>query len=203
MFTLKITIKYDEIREYYNAKAPDLPKYVATILNQANRFSQGTRPEVVGQMSDLIQEFPGSTLYEWREWYFERHSAAIDTATDRIMDMLQKMQDAMAGISKQMVREWVEDLVIVKTFIGLRCQAAILKRIAELCDLSHRLAKPEEEARGIDGYVGDTPLSIKPKTYEIMAALSEDIEVQVVYYEKTKQGITFTFDESSIGRPCP
>lgn len=198
MFALKITIKYDEIREYYEANAPDLPKYVATILNQANRFSQGTRPKVVGQMSDLIQEFPGSTLYDWREWYFERHPAAIDAAIDKIMDMLKKMQDAMVNIDEEMVREWVEDLVIVKTFLGLRCQAAVLIRIAELCGLSYQLAKPEEEARGIDGFIGDTPLSIKPETYEIMSLLPEDIQVQVVYYEKTNTGITFTFDENTI-----
>ncbi len=195
---MDITIEYDEMRDYYDTKAPDLPKYVAPILNQANRFSQGTRPKVVGQMSDLIQEFPGSTLDEWREWYLVQYPGAINEATNRIMDMLQKMQYAMVNIDEETVREWVEDLVIVKTFLGLRCQAAVLTRIAELCGLSYRLAKPEEEARAIDGFIGDTPLSIKPKTYEIMDVLPEDIQVQVVYYEKTNTGITFTFDETTI-----
>jgi len=28
------------------------------------------------------------------------------------------------------------------------------------------MAVPEEEAKGIDGYIGDIPISIKPQTYE-------------------------------------
>lgn len=151
-------------------------------------------------MTDLTQEFPGSTLDEWRQWYLERHPGAIETATNRIMAVLEKMQDAMASIDEEMVRKWVDDLVIVKTFLGLRFQAAILKKIAELCDTTYRLAEPEEESRGIDGFVGHVPFSIKPETYQTMARLPEDIQAQVVYYKKTNKGITFTFDETAISR---
>jgi len=196
---MQITISYDEVRACYEVEALDLPKYAAAILNNANQVAQATRPKGVGQMTDLIQEFPGSTLDEWRQWYLERHPETIETATNRIMAVLEKMQDAMASIDEQMVKKWVDDLVIVKTFLGLRFQAAILKKIAELCDTSYRLAEPEEEARGIDGFVGHVPFSIKPESYQTMGRLPEDIEAQVVYYEKTNKGITFTFDETAIG----
>jgi hypothetical protein len=35
----------------------------------ANQNAQGTRPKVVGQMSELIKEFPGKDVAEWEEWY--------------------------------------------------------------------------------------------------------------------------------------
>ena len=38
-------------------------------MNLANQNSQGTRSKVVGQLSDLIQEFQGNSIEEWEEWY--------------------------------------------------------------------------------------------------------------------------------------
>jgi hypothetical protein len=54
---------------------------------------------------------------------------------------------------------------------------------------SYRTSLPEEEAKGIDGYIGDNPVSIKPQTYESKQMLPKSIGVQIVYYEKVKDGI--------------
>lgn len=54
-----IKISNTEILSLLDAEASDFPKYATQILNLANQNAQGTRPSVVGQMSDLIQEFPG------------------------------------------------------------------------------------------------------------------------------------------------
>ncbi len=40
----------------------EFPKYTTQLMNLANQNSQGTRPKVVGQMSDLIQEFDGKKI---------------------------------------------------------------------------------------------------------------------------------------------
>jgi len=42
----------------------------------------------------------------------------------------------------------------------------------------------EEEARGIDGYIGEIPVSIKPHTYDAKASLPEHIDVKIIYYRK-------------------
>jgi len=62
---MQIKIKADEIRRLMDVETPELPKYVTQILNIANQNAQGTRPKVVGQMSELIKEFPDNTLEEW------------------------------------------------------------------------------------------------------------------------------------------
>ena len=100
----------------------------------------------------------------------------------------------MAQIDEAMVHRWVEDLVLVKTFIGLRFQEAILKKVAEQKGLTYRASTGEEESQGIDGYVGESPVSIKPDTYKAQALLlPESIDVGMIYYTKLKDGIALEF----------
>jgi len=51
------------------------------------------------------------------------------------------------------------------------------------------------EKRSQDGYIGNIPVSIKPETYKIKAALREDIAVKIIYYEKIKSGIQVDYGE--------
>ncbi len=193
-----IKISNNDILSLLNAEASTFPKYATQILNLANQNAQGTRPSVVGQMSDLIQEFPGSKLKEWEEWYLNKHPESLSLAANKIFEMVDNFKDVMTQIDKEMVERWVKDLVILKTFIGLKFQEAILKSVASEFGKPYRLATPEEESQGIDGFIADKPISIKPSTYEMKKSLAEIIEVPIVFYEKLKDGIRITFDESLI-----
>lgn len=186
---MKIKITNEEIKKYLNILTPDFPKYVAPLINLANQYAQGTRPKVVGQMSELIQEFEGKTLQEWEEWYLKKNPDAIRKATERILLKLKELKNALDEINCKTVEQWVRDLVIVKTFAGLRFQEAILKKGAEIKGTNYRLAEPYEESKGIDGYIGNIPVSIKPYTYDIKASLPEHIGAKVIYYKKIKDGI--------------
>nr|BAL58220.1 type II restriction enzyme MjaI [uncultured prokaryote] len=163
---MKIKITIEEIRKYLDIETPEFPKYVAPLINLANQYAQGTRPRVVGQMSELIQEFEGKSLEEWEEWYLKKKPDAIKNATEKILHKLKELKNAMDEIDRETVERWVRDLVIVKTYAGLRFQEAILKKGAEIKGTTYRLSEPEEESKGIDGYLGDIPVSIKPHTYK-------------------------------------
>lgn len=93
-----------------------------------------------------------------------------------------------------MVRKWIEELVVVKTYCGLKFQEAILRKIAEEKQSDYRLATPEEEAQGIDGFIGNSPVSIKPITYRIMNELPEHIDVPIIYYDKKKSEIVVEYN---------
>ena len=86
-------------------------------------------------------------------------------------------------------------MVINKTFNGMYVQKAILASLAEKTGKSFRLATPQEESIGIDGYVGDIPYSIKPDTYKTMKRLSETIDVKMIYYTKTKNGLSIEVED--------
>ena len=193
---MKIKLSNDEIQEYV-IKAPtcEFPKYTTQIMNLANQNSQATRPKNVGQMTDLIQEFPGRTFDDWVQWYKERYPNAIDEATEKIITMVENLKDAFIKIDHEMVRAWVEDLVLVKTYTGLRFQEAILRKLSEIKGCDYRLAEPSEESQGIDGFVGEDAYSIKPNTYEAMPFLSESIDIKMIFYEKKRDGIVFEIQE--------
>jgi hypothetical protein len=190
----QLIIKNSQITRELIGKGSEFPKYTTQIMNLANQNAQGTRPRVVGQMSELIEKCPKGTYNDWVKWYSERMPEALDDATERVYLMVQNLASAIKLVDKSLVRKWVEDLVLAKTFTGFCFQESILKAIAERKWLKYRRATPEEESRFIDGYVGDTPVQIKPVTYKTKNMLHENINVKLIYYEKLKDGIRVEYD---------
>ncbi|MEA3360666.1 MAG: MjaI family restriction endonuclease [Thermodesulfobacteriota bacterium] len=190
----KTKLKNNEIKKLLGVDSPDFPKYSTQILNLANQNAQGTRPAVVGQMSELIQEFSGKSIREWEEWYLKEYPDAIQKASEKILEMVDNFKNVMSKIDRQLVENWVRDLVIIKTFIGLRFQEAVLEKIGELLKKDYRLATAEEESHGIDGFVGGIPVSIKPESYKSKNSLSEHIEAKIVYYQKVKDGLVIDIE---------
>ena len=68
----KIKLKNAEITQEIAGEVARFPKYTSQLMNLANQNSQGTRPKIVGQMTDLFQEFTGREFEEWEAWYLEQ-----------------------------------------------------------------------------------------------------------------------------------
>ena len=196
---MKYALKNEALEHYNESDTYEFPKYTSQLINWANQNAQGTRPVVVGQMSELFPEFMASgkeiTIENWKKWYIQRYPTAFDKATDKIYAQVENLRVAIKLIDREMVKHWGEDLVIDKTFNGLYVQKAILASLAERKGTSYRLATPEEESVGIDGYVGNVPYSVKPDTYKTMGRLSESIDVKMIYYTKKKTGLTIEVEE--------
>ena len=192
---MKIKLSNEDLRKLLDIETPEFPKYTTQIINLANQNAQGTRPKVVGQMSELIQHFTGKELDEWEKWYLKQKPDAIKDATEKVLRMVDNLKDAIGKIDKEMVQTWVRDLVVVKTFMGLKFHEAILKQGAEIKGLDYRFSDFTEESKGIDGYIGGVPVSIKPETYKIKPTLRENISVKMVYYKKIKNGIQVDYEE--------
>ena len=189
----------DQIYQNEEIEAYDFPKYTTQLLNLANQNSQATRPRVVGQMSELIQEADPDSFQDWKEWYLERHPDAVDQAKAKVKDQLQKLENALSLIDDEMVEAWLRDLILVKTAEGLLIQNTILEHLSQKTNLPHTSSTPEEESEGIDGYVGDIPLSIKPETYKQKTSTKhERIDAVLVFYKKTKRYLHLTYDESAF-----
>lgn len=192
--------KFDSTRHSFTISTKDMmadiagktekyPKYTTQLINLANQNSQATRPNNVGQMSELIQEFPGNSYEQWVQWYIANYPDAVDQATDKTFSMIRKMQTAMSKIDRDMVQRWIRELVLTKTYAGLRFQESILKAIAKKNSTTYRLSRPDEESKGIDGYIGTQAVSIKPASYQAKPFLPEEIKAEIIYYKKTKGGI--------------
>jgi 2,3-bisphosphoglycerate-independent phosphoglycerate mutase len=169
---------------------PEFPTYTTQIMNVANQNSQGTRPATVGQLNEIIEEYkqshPEGSYEDWVTFYFESYDGEdkIEQATEKVFEMVMKMRDAASEIDRQMVHRWVTDLVLYKTYMGLgRHEEAILKRLSEEYGLRYTLGTAEDESKGIDGYLGEQPVSVKPLTYKQKSRLQEEIQAPIVYYE--------------------
>lgn len=194
----KIKIKRERAISEITKRKKEFPKYTTQILNIANQNAQATRPKVVGQLSELIKEADVNSYEEWKKWYLSKYPNATEKATDKLWEMVKKMKNAMSEIDKEMVEKWVEDLVIDKTVEGLIIQEAVLKELANRYDKDYSLADEKEESKGIDGYVGDIPISIKSDTYLSKSqTLSEKIDIEIVYYKTTNQYLYIYLDKNS------
>jgi hypothetical protein len=187
--TLKLKVE-DAFADVVNKEKYEFPKYATQVINLANQNAQGTRPVVVGQMSELIKECPIKTYDYWAEWYLAGHPDAIKNASDKIEDMIKKMKNAFSQIDREMIEKWVEDLVLVKTAEGLIIQEAIFNKLAEQYKKEYVSSKPKDESKGIDGYIGNTALQVKSIEYLHENHLPEKITVPIIYYKKTKETIT-------------
>lgn len=172
---------------------PEFPKYTTQIMNTANQNAQATRARVVGQMSEIIQEYkekyPEGTFEDWEEFYYEEYDGEerIEEATEKLFEMVVKMREAAMEIDEEMARRWIEDLVLYKTYMGLgRNEEAIFQKLTREYELEYKRSTPAEESKGIDGYLGDQPVSVKPITYKQKSRLQEDINAPIVYYEEYK-----------------
>lgn len=194
----KLKILNAEVAELSNAPQYEFPKYVTQVINLVNSNAGGTRPKVVGQMSELVKEFDGKNIDEWIEWYTKRYPNAVNDATEKIWTMYETMKGAFNTITKEMIENRVKDLVYTKTFCGLKFQTAIISAIANQLGKNWREATPEEEAQGIDGFIGDKPLQVKAATYKLEERLSEIIEVPIVYYDKKKDGISIEYNPTDF-----
>ena len=132
---MNYTLKNESIVAYNESNEFEFPKYTSQLINWANQNAQGTRPKVVGQMSELFPEFLSSgeeiTVEKWRKWYIEKYPDAFEKATDKIFAQIQNLRNAIPLIDREMVMHFVEDLVINKTFNGMYVQKAILASLAD------------------------------------------------------------------------
>jgi len=180
----------------------DMPKYTTYLLNPAINLSQSNRPEVVGQMSEIIEEFrteyPDGTFQDWVEFYFEEYDGGrrLEEATQKAAPMVKKMKEAFEEVDEEMTHNYLRDLVLFKTYEGFDIQETILRKLGEIYEAELKQATAEDESKGIDGYLNGQPISIKPVTYK--DNLQEDIDAPIVYYDENKTNKAMSIDISEL-----
>jgi len=169
-------------------------KYIGSVINLANSFSQATRPKNVGQLSDMIQNFRNvnceHSVETWKNYYCENIGIEkIEKASAKNWEYIQYIKENLDKLTKEDVYSWTYDLIINKSFDGLQIQLDVLELSSG--GKPFRLAKPEEESQGIDGYIENEPVSIKPKSYKkTIESGKENIPYRIIYYTKSeKQGL--------------
>lgn len=63
------------------------------------------------------------------------------------------------------IYDFVKDLVVEQTFKGFQMEDFLLYTLADKFNAPVTRPDSDDESHGIDGYIGDVPISIKPKSY--------------------------------------
>jgi len=69
----EIKLNFKKKIKNITGESKTFPKYTTQVINLANQNAQGTRPQVGGNMSNLIQQCPTKTYEGWKKWYLESH----------------------------------------------------------------------------------------------------------------------------------
>ena len=187
---IKLTAKFYKGHDTRSRR--EWPKYSTQLLNLAGQNSQCFAAKRVGSMKELWLEFVATevpdTLENWEAFYVDRMGTdVLDEATVRLYGMVSKM--GLSNIDEKMCADYVREVVYNKTHFGYGGEAMAIAVTAEYFDLPYRFSNAEEESQGIDGWIGEYPVQVKPQdTFKVGHVFNKaDTTKQlVVTYEKKK-----------------
>lgn len=171
----------------------DFPLYSKPILNIATQNSKATQVKLVGSMKEQWTQFMstgGRSIEEWEAWYMNNGGAAkIRAATDKLYEMLNKMPLDHSVFTRELAELYIQDLVFNKTHYGMSGEYHSVLAVAQYFGAEHRFSTPEEESQGIDAWLGDCPVQVKPQDSVKMHHVYNGADVTktlVVTYEAKK-----------------
>lgn len=143
------------------------PVNTKPILNIATQNSQCTRKAIVGSMKELFGEFQaagvGKSVSDWEHWYLTNGGAEkIQSATNKLFSYLNKMPLDHTVFTRKIAEDYILDLVINKTHYGMSGEYYAVLATAKYFNLDYRFSTAEEESQGIDAWIGNNPVQVKP-----------------------------------------
>lgn len=170
----------------------EFPKYTKPILNIATQNSKATSVKIVGSMKEQFTEFlkqGGRTLAEWETWYNQRGGVdKINQATDKLCEMLDKMPVDKTVFTQDMAHRYIQELVYNKTHYGMSGEFHSVCAVADYFGKTYRFSTPEEESQGIDAFIDNKPVQVKPhdsvKMHHVRNHADTDKTLVVTYEAK-------------------
>ena len=160
-------------------------------ISLANKQKQATIPSKVGKVHGMFRGRRFRSLNEYRKFYLSKYPRTINKAVDEILEdfkrfglPLKKRQE-----HKKYVRLFVEELVINQSYRGLKVQEVIFVKMSNILKQDYRWSTDKEDSSGIDGFIGDIPISIKP----ISSNEKKKAGVKRTYYSVNEKKSTLSF----------
>ena len=197
------SLDLDEI-EKSNGEGYKFPKYTTQFLNNANSVAQATRStnKEVGSMNELIGEFSRSDLRKdvknWCDFYLSKHPNGISFATNKLYNKTKEMPLDHDVFTYELCEKYITDLLINKTYSGFLIQEAIFNFLSKEYDLEFKNGTPEDEQKGIDGYLGDYSFQVKPVSKTTKGNLNNETYFAdyIIFYKKATKAIKFNINKN-------
>lgn len=167
---IKLTAKFYKSQDTRSRRV--WPRYTTQILNIAGQNAQCFNANKIGSMKEHWLEFTATgqpdTLENWEAFWFTKHTEEdLVWAANKLFSKVSEMPIDTTVITAELCRDYVEEVIFNKTHFGMGGESAAIRAAAEYFGLPFRFSNAEEESQGIDGWIGDKPVQVKPEdTYK-------------------------------------
>ncbi|MBP1986023.1 MjaI family restriction endonuclease [Halolamina salifodinae] len=188
-----LKIPAEERQSIEAGETADLPKYAASVLSNALRWSGANSPEQLGQLTEIHDEFrekhPEGGYEDWVEFYHEEYNGEerIAEATEDAYVMLKQIREAVNQLERDDVQDFVQELVLYQTYRGEN----IRELVVQILDRKYRpdveRVPADRDFEYVHAKVGDVRVSVQPESSGMSgknASAEEDEDVAVVYYRQ-------------------
>lgn len=163
------------------------------ILNNAYNQSCNTGTKILGDMSEITDEFDGGSYDEFLSYYYNEwdgHSRRV-RAVRRMTENLVSRIEAVGGeITERKARRWAKQYIgsmLVNSYRGFLDEERAIELVADEMGSDWRVADSSQESAGVDGYIEQTTVQVKPASHSSLDINDYDADILIAYeYEDGK-----------------
>jgi hypothetical protein len=139
--------------------------------------------------TDMRHKGIRGTFDNWTTYYNSvRGEDTLNTAGQTLYSMITKM-NLQNIITEDMCTDYIKEIVYNKTHMGMAGEEMAIEVVANYFNMPYRFSTKEEEAKGIDGWIGATPVQVKPndspKKFNIPNSVDMTKVLLITYYKTT------------------
>lgn len=157
------------------------------ILNNSYNQSCNSGTKVLGDMSEITSEFEGGSYEDFIEFYNDEYDGeqrkydAIDKMAENLVSRIESVGGTLDwGYAVSWASRYIESM-LVNSYRGFMDEERAIELVADELQMPWRVAPPEDESRGIDGYIGGRSVQVKPDTHTSLDVNSYETDLLVVY----------------------
>lgn len=188
------------------------PKYLKPILNLIINISQINHKKNIGNIVQMFEDavLENDGLLSRNEWkiYLKKNHAPfkdenIELSVDKCNSLLLQIYCMIGeilhnGQSKDFIRDYINNLYFDGSYDGLSIQMQIINHLKEY-NYKVTQATSLEESQGIDVWIDNIPVQIKPKSYKFKdGQCNVKNTVFTIFYEKNINGFTLDCDFNEL-----
>ena len=179
------SLKLFKDESQFNSKIDDLSNCVKTLRMIASTHSS---KRCVGDMTKIVSSSKSKTIEEFRNEYLNsEYGYKFIKSRENYVDFINSRHMDNRYYTNEFIREYFERKVINESFVGIKNQNLICDYLAKKFNTTWKIATTVEDSNGIDAYIGDKPIQVKPISYSGNSS-------KFVYYDNQNDKIMY--DES-------
>ena len=187
---IELKVEQDEMAVLSGETTPNTPNYCSQLLHLANQDLNDSVPQVLSRIRNLERHVNSDRRIDWSGLDKPKMNSSEEDAVKQMMDMLNQLKESLETIDEQTVKHFVHDQLVSDTFLGEKVIESILMKVA----VSHNTFYEVAEKEDFDGYIGTTPVVIKPFRDHLEKDHNDSDDIGHIYYQQDGSALRLLVD---------